>query len=135
MANATRNPTPGVRPPFDRTANAPLNNRRAVASLKRLSPFRTVVMFREIETELSTAVAATASGGATMAPSAIAAAIGRPANLHPIHATSAVVTSTANTASAIKGSPEAASRPERIIISRIENGRSYEQGQRGIRFK
>jgi hypothetical protein len=48
-------------------------------------------------------VAAAASGGATIAPSVIAAASGNPANAQPIHATTAVVNSTATTASATKG--------------------------------
>src|SRR5262250_514446 len=52
----------------------------------------------------STAAAAAAFGGATMAPSAIAAASGRPANFHPIKATAAVVTMTAMTASEVSGS-------------------------------
>ena len=38
----------------------------------------------------STSLAATASGGATMAPSAIAAAIGKPAKRHPKNARSAI---------------------------------------------
>ena len=51
----------------------------------------------------STAAAAAASGGATMAPSAIAAAIGSPAKRQPINATAAVVSTTANTASETTG--------------------------------
>jgi hypothetical protein len=38
-----------------------------------------------------TSLAATASGGATIAPRAIAAAIGKPAKRHPRNATAAVV--------------------------------------------
>ena len=47
-----------------------------VASLRRLSPSRIVRIRCGGRSGLSTAVAATASGGATMAPSAIAAAHG-----------------------------------------------------------
>ena len=52
---------------------------------------------------LSTAAAAAASGGATIAPSAIAAAIGSPAKRQPTNATAAVVNTTANTASEMTG--------------------------------
>jgi len=51
----------------------------------------------------STAVAAAASGGATIAPSAIAAASGSPAKRQPRNATAAVVRTTANTASETTG--------------------------------
>ena len=53
---------------------------------------------------LSTADAATASGGATMAPSAIAAAIGRPAIFQPTKATTTVVKTTAPSASSASDS-------------------------------
>ena len=66
-----------------------------MASLKRLSPFSTAMVRFGSDTDPNTAVAAAASGGATMAPSAMAAASGRPMRATPIHATAAVVTRTA----------------------------------------
>ena len=50
----------------------------AVASLTRLSPSRIVTILRGMPTRRATALAATASGGATTAPSANAAASGMP---------------------------------------------------------
>ena len=50
-----------------------------------------------------TAEAATASGGATIAPSAIAAAIGRSAIAQPTNATAAVVNPTATSTSDASG--------------------------------
>ena len=51
----------------------------------------------------STAAAAAASGGATIAPSAIAAAIGSPAIDQPTNATAAVVRTTATSTSEATG--------------------------------
>ena len=51
---------------------------RAVASLTRLSPSSTLTIARGIPTRRATALAAIASGGATIAPSANPAASGRP---------------------------------------------------------
>src|SRR5882757_507100 len=82
---------------------APLNSSSAVASLNRLSPLRTTSVLRGIETAVSTADAAAASGGATIAPKAIAAAMGKPMKVHPTHATTAAVTNTAKIASATNG--------------------------------
>src|SRR5690349_11328199 len=75
----------------------------AVASLRRLSPFSTVAVFRGTDGRFSIATAAAASGGDTIAPSANAAASGRPASATPTHATATVVTTTAPTASANSG--------------------------------
>jgi hypothetical protein len=69
-----------------------------------------------------TAVAATASGGATMAPSATAAAIGRPASAQPAKATAAVVSATATTASAVS------TAQLRQVVGRVEQRRRDEQG-------
>jgi hypothetical protein len=59
-------------------------------------------MFCDSETvprRRKTSLAATASGGATIAPRAIAAAIGKPAKRYPKNATAAAVSTTATTAS------------------------------------
>ncbi len=77
--------------------------RSATASLSRLSPLSTDSMRRGNLKCASTAEAAAASGGATMAPSAIATASGMPANATPTQATAAVVSSTATPASAMSG--------------------------------
>ena len=56
-----------------------------------------------METAPSVATAAAASGGDTMAPSAMVAAKGRLANVHPTAATTAVVRITLTSASATSG--------------------------------
>ncbi len=71
----------------------------ADASLMRLSPSRIVTIRRETPSRWKTAVAATASGGATMAPSANAAASGMPVSCCVTNATATVVNSTSPMAS------------------------------------
>src|SRR5215211_3241224 len=78
--------------------------RSAVASFRRLSPSRIVRMRCGGRNGRSTAVAATASGGATTAPSAIAADHGiAGTSVWTTIATAAVVKPTANTTSAVTG--------------------------------
>jgi hypothetical protein len=74
----------------------------AVASLSRLSPDRIVMSRRGRPSSRPTAVAATASGGATIAPRAKPAARGRPGiNAHAAKPTAAVVASTSPTDSSV----------------------------------
>ena len=73
---------------------------RAVASLTRLSPSRTVTTRRGIPTRRAMEVAATASGGATTAPSATAAASEMEGTIHQVtRPTAKVVTITKPTES------------------------------------
>ncbi len=119
MAKARCKLAPRSKPAFDWTVKAMPKSSSAVASLNRLSPFSTVSVLRGMETAVSTADAAAASGGATIAPRTIAAAIGKPANAQPAEATAAAVASTAKIASAIKGARIAVPRP-------VENRRRYQ---------
>ena len=80
-----------------------------------LSPCNTSPIRCGIRRCRSTSLAATASGGATIAPSAIAAAIGKPANRHPRNAIAAVVSTTATTA--IEATGMALSRRPRGDVS------------------
>jgi hypothetical protein len=75
-------------------------------------------------------LAATASGGATIAPRAIAAAIGKPAKRHPKNATAAVVNMTAITASDAIGM----ALRRKSVKCRVEKRRRHEQRQRKFRF-
>src|SRR6202140_1414681 len=83
------------------TANPNASN--ATASFSKLSPCRTAIVRRGKLNSRSTAAAAAASGGATMAPSATAAANGNPASAQPAQATAAVVSNTSTTASEVSG--------------------------------
>src|SRR6266403_716783 len=79
------------------------NASSATASFSKLSPCRTANVRRGRLNSRSTAAAAAASGGATMAPSATAAANGNPASAQPAQATAAVVSNTSTTASEVSG--------------------------------
>src|SRR6267378_1903604 len=79
------------------------NASKATASFSKLSPCRTAKVRRGRLNSRSTAAAAAASGGATMAPSATAAAKGNPASAQPAQATAAVVSNTSTTASEVRG--------------------------------
>ena len=81
----------------------------------------------------STALAATASGGATMAPSAIAAAIGSPAIFQPTKATTTVVKMTAPSASSAQRQPVAVEVAQRCVVGGIEKHRRNEQRKRQFR--
>jgi hypothetical protein len=95
------------------------NTSSATASLSRLSPLMTDSVRRGMRNCCITAAAATASGGATMAPSVMAAASGRPANAQPAHATAAVVSSTATSTSETSGSQ--LRRSSRGAVSKAES--------------
>src|SRR5258706_16474057 len=80
------------------------NASSATASFSKLSPCKTAIVLRGKLNSRSTVAAAAASGGATMAPSATAAANGKPAIAHPTQATAAVVSNTSTTAHQGSGS-------------------------------
>ncbi len=94
----TENPLPAA-------ANTATRNRvKAVASLTRLSPARIVITRRGSPSRRPTAIEATASGGATTAPSTSAAAHPSPGSSHQVTTpTTAVVNTTSPTASRLIG--------------------------------
>lgn len=107
MPSGMPNRRPSASPPNDppgiaRAVAAP-NSSSAVASLSRLSPCSTNRLRRGRLLPDSTALAAAASGGATIAPSASAAAVGMPATHVPASVTAPAVNNTATTASAVSG--------------------------------
>ncbi len=102
-ATASRSATAGCSPWLFTTARPALNSSRAVESLNRLSPCSTALVLRGMETLRRTAVAAAASGGATIPPSARPAAIDTPSMLCVIHATRIAVSRTLPTASHSSG--------------------------------
>ena len=96
----------------------------AVASFTRLSPSRMVVMRRGRPTRRPTAVVATASGGATTAPSANAAArVSDGSAHHATRPTATVVTATRPTASSASASRTAAKS-----ISEVRIAAAYSSG-------
>ena len=104
----SRNGMPSATPTAVRYAT------RAVASLRRLSPSRIVMTRRGAPRFRKTAVAAIASGGATMAPSANAAA-------NPISGTAALTT-TATMVAVNSTSPIASSRIGRVLALKSRYG-------------
>ncbi|GAA0644771.1 hypothetical protein GCM10009535_22740 [Streptomyces thermocarboxydovorans] len=80
MAASRNSPTPPIQvmPSPAAAATATRNAVIAVASFSRDSPWRIVVTFDGSPTLRATAVAATASGGATTAPNTSAAVSGSP---------------------------------------------------------
>jgi hypothetical protein len=95
----------GLKEPAAAAPTASRNTSSAVASLNRLSPSSTTMSRCGSPTCRSTEVAAAASGGATIAPSATAAAQGISGTSHrATQATAAVVSSTAATARPPTGS-------------------------------
>ena len=81
----------------------------------------------------STAVAATASGGATMAPSAIAAAHGiAGTSARATTATAAVVRPTAKTTRPVTGAQLSLQVAQRGVVGRVEQDRRDEQRQRQL---
>lgn len=86
--------------PVMAAATAKRNNTIPVASLTRLSPSSSTTIRRGSRSPASTALAATASGGDTMAPSAKHAAQGKPGTTRcATTPTTSVVNATAPTAS------------------------------------
>ena len=114
---------------------AALNSSSAVASLSRLSPLSTATERRGMLTLLRMAVAAAASGGATIAPSASAAKSGSPAIATPSQATAPALSSTATTASANKGRQSRRTAPHRKVERRIDQGRGDEQREGHVRIE
>src|SRR4051794_12173751 len=101
----------------------------AEASLSRLPPSRITLSRRGSGLERRIVVAAAASGGATMAPSAIAAAQGRPgASQRAISPTANVVESTAPTTRPATG----AQIPQRGVEGGVEQDWGHEQSERKV---
>ncbi len=104
-------------------ARAVRNVTRAVASLSRDSPSRMVVTRRGRPMLRATEVAATASGGATMAPSAMATANGIGSSSQATTATPTAVNSTRPTES-----PRMAARLARMSSSDVDSAAAYSSG-------
>src|SRR3954454_15675655 len=95
-------PAPSTVTPPPTAAIATRSAVSAVATLSSLPPDRTVIILRGSPSSRPTAVAATASGGATIAPRANPAASGRPGtSAHATKPTAAVVASTSPTDSRV----------------------------------
>ncbi len=108
----------------DRAAIAVRSSTSDVASLTRLSPSRMVTTRRGRPTRRATAVVATASGGATMAPSANAAAKDSPGTTQrATTATTSAVKATRPTESSAIGR-----RLRRMSISEVRIAAAYSRG-------
>ena len=105
----------------------------AVASLSRLSPSRIVRMRCGGRSCRRTAVAAAASGGATMAPSAIAAAQGiAGTSACATHATAAVVRPTRDHDERQQRRPVVPEIARRRVVGRVQQHRRDEQREREL---